>query len=332
MMCKQFFSVLKSLIKLLVVASLVIVLAFGQADGAWAARSGGRVGGGSFRAPSRSYSAPSRSYRSPAPRGYSSAPYSGGGVSPFFFMPMPFVSTGGGFGGLFTILMVMAVAGFLVQTFRRVGDGADGQAMGAGSQVTIAQLQVGLLAGARTLKTDLDRLAMTADTSSSSGLSKVLQESTLALLRHPEYWAYASTDAQTVGLNAAETQFNRLALTERSRFAKETLTNVNGQQLGHDTVTGVLAGTAAGHISTANAAHPGSAGEYIVVTILVGTQGKLELPTVTNLEDLRRAINQIGAIAADKLMAIEVLWTPQAAGDTLSADDLLAEYPHLRLI
>ncbi len=45
------FSGLTLLFKPLLVLCLVIVLAFGTADGAWAASSGGRVGGGSFRAP-----------------------------------------------------------------------------------------------------------------------------------------------------------------------------------------------------------------------------------------------------------------------------------------
>jgi uncharacterized membrane protein len=330
---------LKSLIKPLLALCLVIGLVLGNADGAWAASSGGRVGGGSFRAPSRTYSAPSRGYRSPSARPYSGTPvpYSGGGVSPFFFMPMPFVTVGGGFGGLFTIVLVMAVAGFLMQTLRRVsGDGlGDGLGVERTSQVTIAKLQVGLLAGARALKTDLDRIAATSDTQSATGLAKVLQETTLALLRNPEYWVYASTEAQTSTLAAAETQFNRLALMERSRFTKETLTNVNGQQSGQSGAPAVLATYTSGSLATSHgspAETGGEYGEYIVVTILVGAQGTVTLPPVTNPEDLRRAIQQLGSLAADRLMAIEVLWTPQASGDVLSADDLLAEYPHLRLI
>ncbi len=252
-------------------------------------------------------------------------------------MPMPFVAGGGGFGGLFTIILVVAVAGFLMQTLRRVSDGdaVDGLGVGGTSKVTIAKLQVGLLAGARTLKADMDRIATTADTQSTAGLAKVLQETTLALLRHPEYWAYASTEAQTSALAAAETQFNQLALMERSRFTKETLTNVNGQKGGPSSTAAVLAthtngSLVASHGSPSEAG--GEYGEYIVVTILVGTQGTVTLPPVTNPEDLRRAIQQLGSLAADRLLAIEVLWTPQASGDVLSADDLLAEYPHLRLI
>jgi uncharacterized membrane protein len=32
------------------------------------------------------------------------------------------------------------------------------------------------------------------------------------------------------------------------------------------------------------------------------------------------------------LLAVEVLWTPQAEGDTLTTNDILAEYPNLKLV
>ncbi|MBD0389378.1 MAG: DUF1517 domain-containing protein, partial [Nostoc sp. C3-bin3] len=34
----------------------------------------------------------------------------------------------------------------------------------------------------------------------------------------------------------------------------------------------------------------------------------------------------------ERLLAIEVLWTPQAENDTLTSDDVLANYPDLRLV
>jgi len=51
-----------------------MTLALGHADGALAARRG-RIGGGSFRAPSRTYAPPSRTY---APPGGGYYPYPGG--------------------------------------------------------------------------------------------------------------------------------------------------------------------------------------------------------------------------------------------------------------
>jgi uncharacterized membrane protein len=313
---------IKSLLKPLFLAGLILTLIFSNADGALAARGGGRIGGGSFRAPSRTYAPPSRGYSSPSGGGYGYG-YPGGGFGFPFILPI--FGLGGGFGGLFSILIFLSIAGFLVRSFSRFSSGDSGESYGSPT-VSVARVQVGLLSEARSLQADLDRIARTADTSSSEGLTQVLQETTLALLRHPEYWVYAGGETQQTRLESAEVQFNRLALTERSKFSEETLSNVNNQ-LRQAPAIGTL--PASGQITQAQADGPG---EYIVVTVLAATQNKLQLPAINSSQDLRRALGQIGAIPSEQLLAVEILWTPQAAGDTLSSDDLVAEYPDLKLV
>ncbi|MFN5387952.1 MAG: hypothetical protein ACK5CM_01900, partial [Pseudanabaena sp.] len=78
----------------LAAVSLVAMIVFGGAHEAFAKRSGGRIGGSSFK------SAPSRS--APSNSGYSGSSSNhnfGGGGIPFIFWG------GGGGGGLFTILL-----------------------------------------------------------------------------------------------------------------------------------------------------------------------------------------------------------------------------------
>jgi uncharacterized membrane protein len=322
-MHKKFLSYVKPLLKSLLMLGLVLTLAFGHPSDALAASSGGRIGGGSFRAPSRTYAPPSRTY---APPGGGYGYYPGGGFGfPFVF---PFFGIGGGaFGGLFTILIFFAIANFLLQSFRRVGGGDTVEGYSANPTVSIAKLQVGLLSEARELQTDLNRIAETANTNSSEGLAQVLQETSLALLRHPEYWAYAGGEAQQARLESAEAQFNRLVLAERSKLAKETLSNVGGRQIKAADVAGSLpAGETAGALANQ------APGEYIVATVLVAAEGNLKLPTVKNTEDLRLALQQIGGVSPERLLALEVLWEPQAEGDTLTSDELISEYPDLRLI
>ncbi|MBE9080245.1 DUF1517 domain-containing protein [Romeria aff. gracilis LEGE 07310] len=305
-------------LKTLLVFGLAATLVFSQADGAMAAR-GGRIGGGSFRAPSRSYSPPSRSYRGTPGGGY----YPGGGFGfPFI---LPFFGFGG-FGGLFGIFFAIAIANFIIRSFRSAsGEEGDGYGGGAANPtVSIARLQVGLLADARSLQQDLNRIAQTADTGSTEGLTQVLQESTLSLLRHPEYWAYAAAESDKTRLMAAEQAFNQLALAERSKFSEESLSNVNSQ-LKQSAATEVLPGNSEAQLAEAP-------GEYIVATLLVATQGNLTLPKVQNEQDVRKALSQIGAVASDQLLAVEVLWSPQAEGETLTSDEVIAEYPNLRLI
>jgi len=91
----------------------------------------------------------------------------------------------GGFGGLFSILIFLAIANFLVQAFRRVGSGEiDEVGYSSNPPVSVTRLQVGLAEG-RSLQTELNRIAETADTNSPEGRTEVLQEASLALLRHP---------------------------------------------------------------------------------------------------------------------------------------------------
>jgi len=331
-MRNKLLSVMKPLFKSLLLFGLVITLALGQADGAMAARSGGRIGGGSFRTPSRSYGAPSRTYAPPGGGGYYPySPYPGGGFG-FPFL-VPFFGIGGGFGGLFTILIFLAIANFLVQTFRRVGSGEVEEVdYSSNSAVSVTRLQVGLLAEGRGLQAELNRIAETADTNSPEGRAEVLQETSLALLRHPEYWVYAGASTKQARLGSAEAEFNRLALAERSKFTEETLSNVNNQ-LKAATPKGALQATEnGGQLDNPTRLITEGPGEYIIVTLLAATLGKAQLPPINNSDDLRQALRQIGGIPSDNLLALEILWTPQAEGDTLTSDDLLAEYADLKMV
>ncbi len=332
-MRNKLLSAIKPLLKPLFVLGLIVTLALGHADGALAARGGGRIGGGSFRAPSRTYAPPSRTYAPPGggygyPGGGYGYGYPGGGFGfPFIF---PFFGIGGGFGGLFTILIALAIGNFLLQSFRRASGGEDEAQYSSNPTVSINRLQVGMLANARELQAELNRIAETADTNSPEGRAEVLQETSLALLRHPEYWAYAAGNSQKALLTAAETQFNRLSLAERSKFTEETLSNVNNQLKGA-TPKGALP-EAGGALDNPTRLITEGPGEYIVVTLLAATLGNLEMPQINSAEDLRQALRVLGGISSDRLLAIEVLWTPQAEGDTLTADDLLAEYSDLKLV
>lgn len=320
-MSKKIQQAIKSILKPLFVVCLVVVLALSQADTALAARSGGRIGGGSFR---RMPSSRTYTPRTRAPGGY----YPGGGFG-FPFL-LPFWGIGGGFGGLFSILIFIAIANFLMQAFRSVASGAGEEvSYDSNPTVSVSRLQVGLLAGARSLQSELNSIAAKADTNTPQGRTEILQEASLALLRHPEYWVYAGGSSKKSRLNAAETEFNRLALAERSKFTEETLSNVNNQ------LKAVLAEDALpskDEVDNPTNLIQEGPGEYIIVTLLAATLGKMAIPTINNADDLRQALRQVGSFPGEQLLAIEVLWTPQAEGDTLTSDDLLAEYADLKII
>ncbi len=322
-MRNKLFSGIKPLLKSLVIIGLIFTLVLSNASDALARSSGGRIGGGSFRMPSRTSPAPSSSYSAPVGGGYGyGGGYGFGGGFGFPFL-LPFFGFGG-FGSIFGILIFIGIANFLFQTFRRIGEGSDDNVSGSiNTKVSVARVQVGLLAEARNLQPQLDALARTANTSLASGRAQVIQEVTLALLRHPEYWVYGATSSQQTGLDAAEAKFNQLSLAERSKFSEETLSNFSGQLR----EGGSKSADKGGELVETTAPS-----EYIIVTIVVGAEGKLSLPTINSSDELGKALREIGGISSERLLAIEVLWTPQAEGDTLTTDDILAGYPDLKLV
>ena len=284
------------------------------------AASGGRIGGGNFRS-----SPMPRSYGGGGGGGYGGGGYSrgyGGGGIGFPFL-IPFFGFGGG--GLFGFLILMAVVGLFANALRG-GGGGGGGAMASGQAgpiatyrpdgpVAIAQLQVGLLASARDLQQDLRGLAASADTSSNAGLQRVLQDTTLALLRHPDLWVYASAEVGQVPFAAAESTFNRLSMTERSKLSREVTSNVAGQKLADRP----------GLVGNADAAS-----DYIAVTVLVASRSRLTLKALKADEDLRESLRLLGSVSSTDLLALEVIWQPEGAGEVLSTEELLTAYPNLQ--
>ncbi len=302
---------------LMVVPVLVAGLVMAAPHPAEAA-SGGRIGGGSFR------SAPSM------PRSYGGGGYGGGGYGGGGYrgggMGFPFIVPifGFGGGGLFGFLILMAVAGVVVNALR--GGGGGPALGGSGSDlaysprpdgpVAIAQIQVGLLASARDLQDDLRRLAGSSDTSSSAGLQRVLQETSLSLLRHPDLWVYANGEVGQVPFASAESTFNRLSMQERSKLERELTANVAGRRFSEP------APVAAGASDAAS--------DFIVVTLLVASRQRLAIKGAGSAEELRDSLQKLGSIGADDLLALEVIWQPEGAGEVLSTEQVITAYPDLQ--
>ncbi|KDP23630.1 hypothetical protein JCGZ_23463 [Jatropha curcas] len=305
---------LKALQKPAIAAILVGLLLMYDPNSAFAA-SGGRMGGRSF---SRSSSSSSRSYSVPRTSSpefsysvpyYAPSPFGGGGG--IYVGPAVGVGVGAG-SSLFLILAgfaaFMLVSGFL-------SDRSEGGVLTATEKTSVVKLQVGLLGMGRSLQSDLNRIAEIADTSSSEGLSYVLTETTLSLLRHPDYCisGYSYVDVKR-SIEDGEKRFNQLSIEERGKFDEETLVNVNNIK----------------KQSTSSQRANGFNNEYIVITILVAAEGVHKLPAINSSGDLKEALQKLGSIPASKILAVEVLWTPQNENDTLTERELLEDYPLLR--
>lgn len=237
--------------------------------------------------------------------------------TPSFFVPTVGYGYGGGGGGfgLGNIILLAFLAVVVLQLMQGFGDGGgEGLSLGGSERVAVAKLQVGLLGSARQLQRDLERIASRADTSSPEGLQYVLQETVLSLLRNPEYCEYGYAEVKsTSGLEEGEDAFNQASIAERSKFEAETLVNVGGRS----------------GRSSLKRRPAGGNSELIVVTLLVAVEGTLKLPKVTSREELKTALNRLGAVRSDQVMACEVLWTPQDEDDYFTRDEIFQDYPTL---
>lgn len=292
---------------------------------AQAKRSGGRSGGGSFRSsPSRSSSR--RSSRS-EDSDYSGGSYSsrknvyvvsGGNV--YYYSPMPVI----------VLLIILGIIAFaLVSVIRSsINSSNANHAISSGNNVisnseidnnivTVSKVQVGLLATARAIQTQLSEYSLNTDTENPEELALLLQEAALALLRTEENWTHVSASSKTVrSREEAQAIFTQFSIEERSKFSTETLINVNGSRRIQD-----------------NPKQDNEIGSYIVVTFLIGTENDRPLfGDVYSAVGLKQALEGIAATPPEYLTVFELLWTPQSETESLTYDELLTEYTKLMQI
>jgi len=184
-------------------------------------------------------------------------------------------------------------------------------------KLTVVRQRVALLASAKDIQSDLIRMAERGNTGSSYGLAKILQETTLALLRHPDKVVYAWSDSHTVSPGGAESLFNKFSMEDRSRASDETLSNVDGRLLSK---------------SKEKAHEKTQDNEYILVNVLVATNENLNLKPSDSQENLKSNLLALGSISAEDLVALEIIWQPEDEYDVLSKEELLTLYPDLNIL
>ncbi|WAL62083.1 DUF1517 domain-containing protein [Thermocoleostomius sinensis] len=320
-----------------------------QGDRVEARSSGGSGRGGSFSRPSgggsgggsgssgggfSGGSGGSGGYRDPYYRDYPSDPY---------YRERPYSNPGpvivpvpGGYGGgyvatggdaflpllVFLVLfMIFPIAAMYMARNSRSRNHYGGYPVAGGNRelandiVTVTMLQVALLAQARYIQERLTELTLSADMETPEGLADMLKETVLALLRSPENWSHVRAMSQTVKSREEAAQlFEKLSVVERSKFSSETLARVGGRIRRQEL-------------------RPGDDGPaaFIVVTLLIGTEDDRPIidQTIHSAQELQAALQRIGAITPEYLLIYELLWSPQDASDSLTYDELLAEYPDL---
>jgi len=313
-------------------AAVSVMWVFALTADVWARSSGGRYGGRAGFSQSRSGSAS----QGPSPTSPSSGPTyqtypspvssPGFGFFPFF---LPFFGWGGGMGGgfgvggifgLLIILGIVVVVGrVLLQnlaTARRYRLGRASKGDAAGDRYAVITCQLGLFSTARSLQRELQDFAHAAVTDSVAGLATALQEVAVALTRHREYWKYGVVEVQRLpSIDEAERAFNQAVNQERAKLSEELTVNIDGVRR---------------HASMQGSARPDEVGRYLVVTLLVATSyPELTSSRTPTAHELEGTLQRLGTLLASDLLGVEVMWSPENADDSLTEDELLAEYPEL---
>jgi uncharacterized membrane protein len=182
--------------------------------------------------------------------------------------------------------------------------------------IFLYRLRVALLASARDLQADLLRLAEENDTDSTEGLSQILRETTLSILRHPEKVVYC--DSLTLGGGSEmEQKYLSLAFEERSKLSSEIVSSVSGTL--NESREEIGSGSSVDN-------------EFILVSALVATTQNLGQISVEDADQLHSSLVKIGSISPKSLRALEIIWQPEGETQVLTKEELLSLYPDLKAI
>nr|XP_051202045.1 uncharacterized protein LOC127315613 [Lolium perenne] len=147
-------------------------------------------------------------------------------------------------------------------------------------------------------------------------MNRLFFAETMYILRRNQYFCTSSSLSVVAAEESSwKWHFDIISSHERSKFDEETLSNWNGFK----------------RKETYSMKTDGSKNEYIVVTILIATNGTMNLPKVI------RSAAELDTLAAflnsrpeSGLRGVRVLWTPQDADDVLSEERMRKDYPNLK--
>ena len=200
-----------------------------------------------------------------------------------------------------------------------------------GRGVTVAQLSVALEIPNRddenSLLSILDRLAQTARTDSRVGLQNLTSQVALELLRCKASIVSAHAESKKfMSIEPAQRNFNARVDQERAKFEQETAISQYG---------GVNYSGASSTTSSSSSSSGCDKATVAVVTLVIVIDGdSTTLPAIRSMANVEQALQRIASDAkvSDCLQSAEILWTPQDQSETLTLQDVIADYPKLRTV
>lgn len=182
----------------------------------------------------------------------------------------------------------------------------------------------------------LQRLAQRAETTTSSGLASLASSVSLELLRSYEGWVAATAQSgRFKDMAAAERAFNEASVKERKKWGFENTVE--------DRAAAALAARqqqqrgGAGRVKENEMSAAMAGKQLIVLTLMVACRhigGKKILPRKQgSAEALENSLERFAAALLEKngknVLAVDVSWTPDGEGETLSRNDVTMKWPEL---
>lgn len=301
-------------------------------------------------APSRSYSGGgySRSYSGGYSRGgysgaYSYSPRSSTTIiaptvpfvtpySPFYTPPVIY---GGGVGALpvsrgvspFDLLLFggmgfLFISSILNRSMETSWSETDtyGSALGTGTSVLSLSVSVDVANrdDPNSLLSVLSRLSRTANTQDRKGVQNLTSQVALEVLRRKTSIQSASSDYQHYrDIGKAERQFNKWSVEQRSKFEQEN--------------TSVFGGIDRSIKRLRQSQGDGNATKAVITFVLAIQGDSTKISKISSLKNVEEALRKIASDSKvdDCLLSAEILWTPEDRSETLTREDLIADYPEL---
>ena len=296
----------------------------GRSSGGSSSSSGGSSGGGFSRGGSSG--------------GYSGGGYSGGGYSGGGYRGPVIINNGGygggyygggyGGGGGLGLVPLLLIAGVVIVVFLAMRRSAASANRGGGSgllgslsgSAEALMVQV-IMAEGDDVKRALQAVAQSGDPDTDAGLTQMLQEAALVVLRHPERWVYGDVQRAQGSASSTDAQLGAWATQARAAFTEQTTSNYQNR----DPRTGYQHKAAALHKKDAP-------GLYLVVTLGAAAHTLAQLPPAgtTDAAEVKAALQAIAAIGPGDLIRAEVVWSPDAEGEFLSEDEAIMKYPQAK--
>lgn len=275
---------------------------------AWAGGTGGSMGGGSWSGGSHSYSGGGYSGGG---HSYSSSSYSSGG------------SIGGDPGGAVAIFIIgLCIVIWLISVIGKASSGNSAPypdytydaPMAGGVDVTVLRIAVDGRSR-KFVQSELARIAKIADTSTDQGRVTMVREVALMLRRLRDAWVYGGAVNEPMrDLGSQKEVFDRWCNDARARFREETIRNEQGVQT-------------ATPPSTYTPRVDEGAGLILVSLIIAARRELFTVSSIGSGDDLRAALEGVGTLDTNTLVAVEIVWQPSEDDDRMSSMELEAKYP-----